>query len=226
MQSVIKVCLLILGLWTFPSLAEERPEAFLSRLITSDFNGDCDPRFDKIYYTTELEIENSCECSGLRREVYHPHFNSLFIITNWQIVKTKMESKSKALVTVRYRVIAKAERISVERENDVRQITPYDPPRDEELTYQVWRCKGQWKWVDREEMPCDGQWMWVDPPEMPRVGYEAVRKAVEGKYRRLEDDLLKEEPENTFWQKIRDIYKAELSALEALRPIIKADAKR
>jgi hypothetical protein len=211
MQNIIKTCLLILGLWSFPSLAEERPEAFLSKLLLSDFEGRYDFRFDKIYYTTELEIESSCECSGLRREVYHPHFNSLFIITGWQIVKTKMESKSKALVTVRYRVIAKAERISVERENDVRQIIPYNPPRDEELTYQVWRRKGQW--------------MWVDPPEMPRVGYEAVRKAVEEEIADY-GKLIAAHGDNGLWGRNREIFRTELSALEALRPIIEADAKR
>jgi hypothetical protein len=122
-----------------------------------------------------------------------------------------MESKNKALITVRYRVIARAERITVERENDTRRIIPYNPPRDEEITYKVWRRKGQW--------------MWVDPPEMPRVGYEAVRKAVENEVIDYERRIAKGD-EDGFWRRSLRPYKAELAALEALRPIIEADAKR
>jgi hypothetical protein len=224
MKLLVKTCLLILGLWSFPTLAEERPEAFLSELLTTDFVGEYLPRRDKIIYTDGVYMLGDGCCSE-PRENFEARFSSLFIITNWQIVKTKMESKHKALVTVRYRVIAKAERISVERENDVRRITPYDPPRNEELTYQVWRCKGQWKWVDREEMHCDGQWMWVDPPEMPRVGYEAVRNAVEEDTIKLRKDVANH-PDHVLWPKLLPLNEAELAALEALRPIIEADAKR
>jgi hypothetical protein len=211
MKKIIITLAITLGLWSFPALAGEGPEVFLSSLIASDFAGDCEPRFDKIHYTDGIMFLGDCDCKE-RREIFDTDASPLFIISSWQIVKTKMESKNKALITVRYRVIAKAKRITVERENDVRRIIPYDPPRDEEITYRVWRRKGQW--------------MWVDPPEMPRVGYEAVRNSIRKRIEHYEDDLLKEYPDRDDWRRQLAFYKTELAALEALRPIIEADAGR
>jgi hypothetical protein len=210
MKKIIAILAITFGLWSFPAFAEERPEAFLSRLITSDFNGDCEPRFDKIHYTDGIMFLGDCDCKE-RREIFDTDASPLFIVSRWQVVGTKMKSKNKALITVRYRVIAKAERISVERENDVRQIIPYNPPHDEEITHNVWRRKGKW--------------MWVDPPEMPRVGHEAVLKAMERKIADYEK-LIARRGDNGLWGRNLQIYKTELSALEALRPIIEADAGR
>jgi hypothetical protein len=89
MQNIIKTCLFILGLWSFPSLAEERPEAFLSGLLTTDFVGEYLPRRDKVIYTDGKYMLGD-DCCEEPRENFEARFSSLFIITNWQIVNTKI----------------------------------------------------------------------------------------------------------------------------------------
>ena len=112
--------------------------------------------------------------------------------------------RTKALVTVRARVIAVAQ-----GQNEERKIVPLAKPKDEDTVYRVWRRKGRW--------------LWVDPPPTLRVGYQAVRQAVAKQVDELKDLTATRHP-NDLWLRLLPLYQAESAALEALRPIAEANA--
>ena len=195
----------LLFLWPVPLRAADGPEEFLSKLLASDFAGDMEPRHDHVLYRDGRYIHEACvheECAE-RRENFYPATDPLIIVTQWRVVGTRMDSPTKALITVRYRLIATAE-----GRNWDRKIVPMVEPRDEDVIYRVWRHKGQW--------------LWVDPPPIARVGYEGVRAAVAEEIAEQER-LLKGDPNRDDWRQILGLYRDELAALDALEPLASAN---
>ena len=153
--------LAIIAVWPGPILAADWPEAFLSTILAHDFDGDPEPRFDHVFYPDGRYIADGCvheEC-GERREIFYAGDGPLRIIAHWRVIDVRMESKTRAVVTVRDRVIA-----TVKGHNWERRIVPLPEPQDEDMIYRVWKRKSGWKWVE--------------PPPIPRVGFWAVRKVV------------------------------------------------
>lgn len=189
--------------------ADDGPEALLSQILASDFSDDPQSRYGHVFYRDGRSIAAGCvneECAE-RRETFDGADDPLVIITRWQIVDVRMEKPTKALVTVRSRVIATAD-----GQNEKRKIVPLAEPRDEEMVYQVWKRKGHW--------------LWVDPPILPRVGYTAVRRAVaERQVDELKDLIAARGPgPNGGWERLLPLYQAELAALDALRPVAEANS--
>ena len=100
---------------------------------------------------------------------------------------------------VQYTVIA-----VTEGENERRKIVSLPAPREEEVTYKVWKRKGQW--------------FWVDPPEVPYVGYEGARMALKRHIAHFEE-LIAEKVDNPLVERHLPFYRQQLAALEALRPM-------
>lgn len=203
MKRTLFSLLALLFLWPVSLRAADGPEEFLSRLLDTDFAGDCVPRHDNVLYTDgKGDSVGDCGCAEPRSNFY-PEYDPLIIITRWRVVGTRMETPAKALITVRYRLIA-----SAEGRNEDRKIVPLSEPRDEDVTYRVWRRKGQWRWVD--------------PPSIVRVGYEGVRTAVAKAVGHLAE-LLEERPDRDDWRQILGLYRAELAALVVLEPLAAAN---
>ncbi|MEO5335992.1 MAG: hypothetical protein H7841_03715 [Magnetospirillum sp. WYHS-4] len=184
-----------------PLLAADGPAEFLSVILASDFAGDGEARIARCHFTDGRIIAEGCvnrDCAE-RRESYLAETDPLVIVSRWEIVGTSWEAKAKALVKVRYTVIGTAEGNNIHR-----KIVPLAAPREDEVTYKVWKRKGRW--------------VWVDPPEVLHVGYEGVRTALQAKIDRLETGLVRT-PDNELWQRNLPLYREQLAALEALRPL-------
>jgi len=196
--------ILSLVIFPFPSLATERPETFLSRLLASDFDGEIFPRHGNVLYTDDKGAwVGECGCQE-PRENFYPGNDPTIIIARWRVIDVRMESKTKAVVTVRNRVVATAE-----GQNEKRKILPLPEPRDEEVSYRVWKRKGGWKWVE--------------PPQVARVGFKAVRGAVAAEVENLKELIAKYGAING-WDELLPLYQAELADLDALAPLAEANA--
>jgi hypothetical protein len=193
--------LAILLLLPAPLYAADGPGEFLAGLLASDFEGDCIPRHDNVLYTDGVYFLGNCDC-GESRSNFNPDSSPLVIVSRWQVAGTRMVSRNQAFVTVRFRVLATAK-----GQNEARKIKAHFPPRDESVTFRVWRRKGRW--------------MWVDPPVMPRVGFEAVHRAVSAWKNELEEVQRLDPHPNT--AALIAAYIPQLAAIEALRPAYEAD---
>ncbi len=193
----------LLALLPVPSFAADGPEAFLSALLTTNFEGDCIPLHGHVLYSDGRSFfPIDCDCGPEPRENFFPNNDLLIVVTSWRITDVHMETRTKALITARYHVIATAE-----REGDQRKIVPSSTSHEEDVTYKVWLRKGRW--------------FWVDPPELPRVGYYAVRDAVAKEVSDRRGILAKHTgPEQDFHRRALAHYEAELAALDALRPMV------
>lgn len=176
----------------------EKPDEFFSHLVAADIAGAFVHRYGHVLYTDGKQDVGDCGCS-MPREAFFADGDPLIIVTRWQVVATRMQSPTKALVTVRYRTIATAE-----GQEDQRKIVPV-PPRDEDVTYRLRQRKGRW--------------VWVDPPPRARVGYQAVRDAVAKKADEFSDLLIKTDPSREDWRRALAGYRDELAALDALDPV-------
>jgi len=200
-----RLVLAVIFLWSTPLLAADRPEVFLSGILAHDFDGHHEYRFYHVYYPDGRYIAAGCvnqDC-GEARETFYADSDPLIIIARWQVVDVRMESRTKAVVTVRSRVIATAE-----GQNEKRRIIPLAEPRDEDVAYRVWKRKGQWKWVE--------------PPPIPRVGFWAVRKAVADEVDELKG-LIAERGRKNGWDHLLLLYQAELGDVDALTPVAEAN---
>jgi len=206
MTTLRALALAIVLLWSHPLFAAEGPEAFLSNILTHDFDGDDAARIGHVFYPDGRYIAAECvnEDCGERREVFYPDADPTIIIARWRVIDVRMESKTKAVVTVRNRVVATAE-----GQNEKRKILPLPEPRDEEVSYRVWKRKGGWKWVE--------------PPQVARVGFKAVRGAVAAEVENLKELIAERGPKNG-WDHLLQLYQAELADLDALAPLAEANA--
>ena len=202
MIKLVGVAFFALLLAPLPAAAAGGAADFLARLLATDFDGDCIPRHDNVFYTDGKAEVGDCGCSE-PRENFAADQSALIIISRWRVVATRMETRTKAVVTVESRVIATAE-----GQSEKRKIVPLPQPRDEVVEYRVWRRRGRW--------------LWVDPPELPRVGLEAVRQAVAKDIQERDEVLAKHGP-NGLWENLQPHYRAELADLDALRPVAEAN---
>lgn len=182
-----------------PKLAE-KPDEFLSNILATDFAGRSTPRRHNVFYTDGKIMvgaeEGGCDCGGEPRENFYPDGAPLIVVSRWQVIATRMENPAKARVTVRYQVLATAQGQSSDR-----KILPLPAPRDEEVTYRVWRRHGKW--------------LWVDPPDLPYVGYDAVLAAVRDETASLTEDVQKFPNIRELPERAR-LYQEQLTTLEAL----------
>lgn len=138
MMKLAGVAIFALLLAALPAAAAEGAADFLSGLLATDFDGDCIPRHDNVFYTDGKAEVGDCGCSE-PRENFAADQSALIIISRWRVVGTRMETRTKAVVTVESRVIATAE-----GQNEKRRIVPLPQPQDEVVEYRVWQRKGRW----------------------------------------------------------------------------------
>jgi hypothetical protein len=189
----IRLLLVLALLAPAPLHAAEGPAEALARLLASDFDGDSGPRHGNVVHSGGPEPAG-CGCRE-QRENFNAESGPLVIASGWQVVASRLESRGKARVTVRFRTMAVAEGRYDERRIDTHA------PRDEEVSYRLWRRQGRW--------------LWVDPPKVPHVGPEAALRALsawmdeqEGRKAVYGDD----------WPAVAARYQAQRTALEALLP--------
>ncbi len=202
MRRLLSFFSILLALLPVPSIAADGPEAFLSALLTSDFAGDSFPRHDNVLYTDDKgPTLGDCDCSE-PRENFYPMDEPVVLVTAWRITGVDMQTRTKALVTVRYRVVA-----SIEGWADKHNRKVIPSPHEEDMVYKVWRRKGRW--------------LWVDPPPVPRIGFWAVRDADAQETARLRESMALNSGE-VLELKRRSLafLEAELAALDALRPMV------
>src|SRR6266481_2540030 len=136
--------------------ASVSPDAFLSEVLSKDFEGDGVFRLGRIIFTKpQRQVPTDCDCQG-PDEVFDPKKDRIVIASDWAVVETKMESVDLAAVKVRFRVVAltKGEG-DFSNKDKQRRILPLAMPRNEFVVYHLRQA------VDR--------WALVDPP-LPRVG--------------------------------------------------------
>jgi hypothetical protein len=200
-----KLALLMVLVFLVPRslLAADGPTEFLARLLASDFNGDHDLRRDNILYTDGVYHSGDCDCAEPRSNFY-PQEEPLTIVSSWRVIGLRMETRNKALVKVRFRTLATAQDYGEDR-----RIEAYPAPRDDDVTFRVWRRKGRW--------------LWVDPPGRPWVGLDAVERTTEKWKTDLENVYKIASAERDDLPRAIELYKAQLIALKALRPAYEAD---
>lgn len=207
MRNVVMLLAVLAALVPGRIMAEETPSEFLSALLKEDFVSEGTSRYNKDYYTDgKGDIVGDCDCSEPRGLFVPWQDPVVFVAAEWKLNGLRMETPSKAIITVYFSVLARTEgRRGYIVRNGVpiqiyRKIIPLPSPEEETVVYRVWKIKGHWKLVD---------------PPLPRISISSPIKEILYNINK-DKEILAESPDRDDLRNELQSYQEQLRVLKAL----------